>query len=55
MTDYRSSETGLRSHHLHNAPKIEEVRKLVKEQLLGKVVVGYKLWEFFLVCLPPTF
>lgn len=48
VTDYRSSETGLRSHHLHSAPKIEDVRKTVKELLQGKVVVGYKLWELFL-------
>jgi len=55
VTDYRSSETGLRPHHLQNAPKIEGVRKSVKELLRGKVVVGYKLWELFLVRLPPAF
>lgn len=53
MTDYRSSETGLRPHHLQSAPKIEDVRKSVKELLRAKVVVGYKLWETFLVCLVP--
>jgi len=55
VTDYRSSETGLRSHHLRTAPKIDEVRKSVRELLLGKVVVGYQLWELFLVRLPPAF
>lgn len=55
MTDYRSSETGLKPHHLHKAPKIEEVRKSVKALLQGRVVVGYKLWELFLVRPPPAF
>ena len=55
VTDYRSSETGLRSHHLRGAPKIEDVRKSVRELLLGKVVVGYQLWELLLVRLPPAF
>jgi hypothetical protein len=53
VTEYRSSETGLRPHHLHGAPKIEDVRKNVKELLLGKVVVGYDLWQLFLVRLRP--
>ncbi|KAF9785984.1 hypothetical protein BJ322DRAFT_1004452, partial [Thelephora terrestris] len=48
VTDYRASETGLRPHHLQAAPKIEEVRKSVKQLLRGKAVVGYKLWELFL-------
>jgi len=54
VTDYRSSETGLKPHHLHKAPKIEEVRKSVKVLLQGRVVVGYKLWELFLVRPPPA-
>lgn len=55
VTDYRSSETGLKPHHLQNAPKIEDVRKSLRRLLQARVVVGYRLWELFLVRPPPAF
>jgi len=43
VTDYRTSVSGIRSHHLEDAPSFEEVRKKVMEIISGKVLVGHAL------------
>jgi len=43
VSDYRTSVSGIRSHHLKDAPSFDEVRKKVMEIISGKLLVGHAL------------
>lgn len=47
ITDYRTWVSGIKPHHLYDAPSFEQVQDHVKELLKGRILIGHALLNDF--------